>query len=491
MNTKVFYLFAFSVLSIGFWLYAGSFLNPQAPGWSITLALTTWLLISSLLLAAMRLKHSKWIYTNLFVLAAIPLLPYLLIHFLSDSLSPIGYGLMVVGYPIALLTTMLFYTSSVLKKQQAARTVEDEVSQDERRLFERALIIPVLGALTLVCWASVKFIWGGLRLFMFLDWLIALVLALLSVSALVLAARNIRRNVLILTAAIILALLFLPDSLFLSHSKPQGWELFTSQHAVILLSMYSIALIAVALLLHSGLKLFGEWQNRYVSQDEEYIRQHTFTGKKFLLVFALGLLLLARTLYDFYWFMVWDATTDPLGYFWMFIPVPVILLSGTALSIVLPGTKKLAGFLYSLLVTALMIGVSARAQTVDFRKLTEERAARITQGIDRYFVREGHYPQTLQQLTPGYLLSLSEPVIMYSQGWCYQGGEDFYRLGYLDREHWSSPILFGHVYSAQGHSDLNEDVCQQAIAAFQTQHPDWDQVLRDYGKPTPTPDIGQ
>ena len=79
---------------------------------------------------------------------------------------------------------------------------------------------------------------------------------------------------------------------------------------------------------------------------------------------------------------------------------------------------------------------------------------------------------------------------MYGQNWCYQGGGDYYRLGYLDREHWSSPILFGHVYSAQGRSGLKEDICQQAIDAFRTQNPDWDSVLQDYGKPTPTPDLG-
>jgi hypothetical protein len=210
-----------------------------------------------------------------------------------------------------------------------------------------------------------------------------------------------------------------------------------------------------------------------------------------LFVFALTSLLLAKTLHNLYWFMIWDSTTDPLGYFWMAIPIPVALLSGTVLCIVLPGRKKLAGCLYSLLIPALMIGVSACAQNVDFHKLTEKRAERITQGLEKYFVREGHYPQTIQQLTPWYVLSLSEPVIIYGQDWCYQGGEDYYRLGFLDREHWSSPILFGRVYSAQGHSILKEDVCQRAISSFQAQHPDWDQVLRDYGKPTPTPDFGK
>jgi hypothetical protein len=98
---------------------------------------------------------------------------------------------------------------------------------------------------------------------------------------------------------------------------------------------------------------------------------------------------------------------------------------------------------------------------------------------------------TKSQLTPFYILSFPGPVIIYGQYWCYDGGEDYYRLGYLDREHWSSPILFGRVYSAKGHSPLKVDVCQPAIDTYREQHPDWESVLQDYGQPMPTPDMGE
>ena len=487
MQTKVFYPFILSVLSIGFWLSAGYLLSSGGSNWPVPLALVAWFLISSLLLAAMKLKHSKWIYVNLFVLAVIPLLPFVLARILSDGQSSLGYWLIAVTYPvITVLATMLLYISLSFNTRPDEGTVEAGASQTERKQSERAMMIPILSALTLVWGSSVMFIWGGgPGLFGFLRWLIALAIVLASFSVLVWATRSVRHNAWILAALFILALLFLPDSLFLRFSRPPGLELFSSQHASMLLLMYSIALVIVAMLIHSGLKLLGEWWRRGGSQV-----QGERVGKTTLLAFALCSLLLARTLYNLYWFMIWDATTDPLGYFWMTIPIPVALLAGTVLCIVLPGRNKLAGFLYSLLIIALMIAVSARAQRVDFRQLTEERAERITQGIEKYFVREGHYPQTLQQLTPWYILSLREPVIMYGQNWCYQGGGDYYRLGYLDREHWSSPILFGHVYSAQGRSGLKEDICQQAIDAFRTQNPDWDSVLQDYGKPTPTPDLG-
>jgi hypothetical protein len=299
-------------------------------------------------------------------------------------------------------------------------------------------------------------------------------------------------NVWVLAAILVLASLFLPTSLFLrlSRSQSQGWELFSSQHAMTLLMIFSVALVTVALLLHSGLKLLDEWRNRGASEVGESQAQRKRVSKATLLVFALGALLLAKTLYNLYWFMIWDATTDPLAYLWLAIPVPAVLLSGIVLCIVLPGRTKLAGLLYSLFILALMIGVSARAQRVDFHRLTEERAERITQAIETYYIREGRYPQNLRQLTPLYILPLPGPVIIYGQDWCYQGGKDYYRLGYLDREHWSSPILFGRVYSAQGHPPLEMDICQPAIDTYRTQHPDWDRVLQDYGQPTPTPDIG-
>jgi hypothetical protein len=142
-----------------------------------------------------------------------------------------------------------------------------------------------------------------------------------------------------------------------------------------------------------------------------------------------------------------------------------------------------------LLLPTLIIAVSTNAKGVDYRRLTQERAGQVSQAIDAYYAREGSYPQGLQQLTPFYILSLPGPVIMFGQGWCYQEGKDYFRLGYLDRDHWSSPILFGRVYSAKGHSPVKVDVCQSVIDAYRAQHPDWEQGLREYGRPTPTPDI--
>jgi len=153
--------------------------------------------------------------------------------------------------------------------------------------------------------------------------------------------------------------------------------------------------------------------------------------------------------------------------------VPAALLSGVTLSITLSGKMKWTGFLYSLLIPGLMIAVSARAQGVDFRQLTEARAERVTQAIESYYAREGHYPQDLRQLTPRHALWLPGPVIIYGQDWCYDGGDDYYRLGYVDREHWSDPRLIGRIYRTKGDVPDLHGMCEEEVAAIQKRYPNY------------------
>jgi hypothetical protein len=120
-----------------------------------------------------------------------------------------------------------------------------------------------------------------------------------------------------------------------------------------------------------------------------------------------------------------------------------------------------------------MIAVSARAQQVDFRQLTEERAERVTQAIESYYAQEGHYPKDLGQLTPRHALWLPGPVIIYGQDWCYDGGNSYYRLGYVDREHWSDPRLIGRIYKTKGDVPDLHGMCEEEVAAIQKRYPNY------------------
>lgn len=351
----------------------------------------------------------------------------------------------------------------------------------------KALNLLTIVILTIAWWLVASGLFGSA----ILDGLIVLtIIGWLFASIVVLVAKKVSHTVWIIYAGlIILVALFLPDVMIINISArlPQPFE--DPMTLTILLTLPA-ALVVAALLLYSGLNFYKKWQNAGLEEDGVSQTQRKHIGRASVIALVLSALVLVKVFHNFYWFMVWDTTGDSLGYFWLPFPILVMLFSSAFLFILLPGKSKLAGFFYLLLIPVLIL-VATRAQSVDFRQLTEARAERARKAIEAYDAREGRYPQNLQQLIPRYAILLPEPLIIYGQDWCYQGGKDNYRLGYLDREHWSNPILFGRVYSAKGHSPLKVDICQPAIDTYRAQHPDWDRILQDYGKPTPTPDTGE
>jgi hypothetical protein len=170
--------------------------------------------------------------------------------------------------------------------------------------------------------------------------------------------------------------------------------------------------------------------------------------------------------------MIWDSTGDGLGYLWLPVPILAVLTCTFVLFIVLPENAKLAAFLFFILIPV-MLAITASTQGVDFRQLTESRAAQVNQAVERYYAQNGHYPENLQQLTPWYVLSIPDPVIIYGQDWCYQGGENYYHLGYVDREHWSAPHFIGRIYATKGKAPDLHGMCEQEAIALINRHPDY------------------
>ena len=70
---------------------------------------------------------------------------------------------------------------------------------------------------------------------------------------------------------------------------------------------------------------------------------------------------------------------------------------------------------------------------------TARRAEMINRAILLYRAQKGQYPQALGDLTPSYLWYLPTPFIIPHQNWCYQGGQNYYRLGYVYRDYFSTP----------------------------------------------------
>jgi len=240
--------------------------------------------------------------------------------------------------------------------------------------------------LTLGCWLSAMGLFGARSPV----WLLVLgIAAWLFISAMVWAARKMSAKVWIYTGLLTLVVLFLPTSMLVPYNLSPPLEVLGSLTFILIISF---ALIITAMLLNSSLSLYKEWQNAGAGEDENSQTQRKHTGRTAAIALVLSALLLAKILHNLYWFTLWDNTDDSLGYIWLIIPVLAALFSSVILLITLPGRTKVASILYLVIIPGLMILVSARAQRVDFRQLTVERAEQVSQALEIYYSQEGRYP---------------------------------------------------------------------------------------------------
>ncbi|NTU83167.1 MAG: hypothetical protein HGA45_27985 [Chloroflexales bacterium] len=147
---------------------------------------------------------------------------------------------------------------------------------------------------------------------------------------------------------------------------------------------------------------------------------------------------------------IWDVATDGLrGSFTMIQACLIGIASGVFLAWSLSGHRAITALAFALLVPL----AAFQAQQVGMRiaptELTEQRSRTVTQAIQRYYADHQTYPATLDALTPRYLLIVPGPVIVPGQGWCYDGGKDYFRFGYVYRQYFSSPIS-ARLHAAAG-----------------------------------------
>jgi len=116
---------------------------------------------------------------------------------------------------------------------------------------------------------------------------------------------------------------------------------------------------------------------------------------------ALSAALLFASLQHLYWIFAWDATTDAIG---VILQIPVMWIAvGAALLLVLLlwGHRRWVGVSASALFLAVAIIVMQMAMRINFRQVTEIRAAQVSQALERRFNAVGSYPRTLEELGPG------------------------------------------------------------------------------------------
>jgi hypothetical protein len=266
-----------------------------------------------------------------------------------------------------------------------------------------------------------------------------------------------RRQMIVLIIAMFLLVILLLPTTTMSNLFPNNQvQPFELQTAFPLFLLMTAGLIMVAALLSSGFKLL-----------------HVGAHRKAVFFFILSALLLAVTLRNYYWLAIWDGTNDGLGVLWLFIPIMGIFLATIGLVATLPRPAKLTAFIYLLLLPPALLLVTERTQRVDFYQLTDLRAERVNQAIKTYYDQAGYYPDSLQQLTPRHLRSLSEPMIIFGQDWCYEGEGDQYQFGYVYREHWSNPNLVGYAYGASNEEPNIPLLCEAEIAGLRARDPEY------------------
>jgi hypothetical protein len=63
----------------------------------------------------------------------------------------------------------------------------------------------------------------------------------------------------------------------------------------------------------------------------------------------------------------------------------------------------------------------------------------VGRAIKKYYGQHGLYPQSLNDLVPQNLVYVPKPIMIPGQTWCYEGGPDYYRQGFVYRQYFSTP----------------------------------------------------
>jgi hypothetical protein len=185
---------------------------------------------------------------------------------------------------------------------------------------------------------------------------------------------------------------------------------------------------------------------------------------------VLVILLIGGIAYQVFWDGVWSsaharAFEDHLP-FQHFI---LSLAAGVVLAIALRGWRRLAGPFFVLLLTGATTMALILGWNVSAFELTRQRAARIDSAVIRFYQDNGRYPSNLAELTPRYQLYLPPPVVVSQGGWCYQGGEEYYRLGYVSGEFTYFTQDFDiEVYTQIGEPPVSSWNCDEILAGIES-----------------------
>lgn len=283
----------------------------------------------------------------------------------------------------------------------------------------------------------------------------------LLLSFLLWQARKLKTKTLLFIGFGLFLALFWPTSSIIESERYYHYRLpqpFLSIVDILVYACFLLSLVVAAALLSAGVKMIQQGLTPAGDAPAEK------PGSWLLaLVFGLAGLLLLQFFRNLSELLMWDNTNDPIEVFWLILPILTCLVCGTVLAASQSGRAKLVSLVFFLFIPIMMYIIFVPAVNIDFRTITRERGERITYALETYRQREGEYPQRLTQLTPRDLRIIRPPFIFNGQNWCYDSGGSSYLLGYVDRDHWSSPCYVGQVVSSAGDISSLPPVCASQV----------------------------
>lgn len=133
--------------------------------------------------------------------------------------------------------------------------------------------------------------------------------------------------------------------------------------------------------------------------------------------------------------MAWDAMTDGLNSVFIAESAGLAAIGVSMLMVWRLGADRAwpaAGFaLAVILITQIALYVSMGGVFGSAEQMTEQRALYVDSAILQYHRNNGSYPSSLIDLSPFYVWHIPEPIMVRDLNWCYEGGADYYRLGYV------------------------------------------------------------
>ncbi|HNT24729.1 MAG TPA: LysM peptidoglycan-binding domain-containing protein [Anaerolineales bacterium] len=194
------------------------------------------------------------------------------------------------------------------------------------------------------------------------------------------------------------------------------------------------------------------------------------------LLFSLaGVLLICAILFAVFWVLATSAKVgeDTIITLWVFyfMTAAAALIAMLACAWRLDGWRKLAAALV-LAAFLLALAPATRGPAATADEMTLARAAQVDQAIQRFHARTGSYPSSLGELTPWSMLYIPAPVTYYRQVWCYEGGADFYRLGYYyspQFDHWPYAMEV-RIYNSAGPQPTTPSPCEIELEAYRARY---------------------